>query len=96
MVEVRETEAFKAWRKALKDPRAQKQIVARLTRLTYGLMGDVKPVGEGVSELRIHVGPGYRIYIVERQQVLIIVLTGGDKASQAQDIEKAKALAREI
>ncbi len=68
----------------------------RLARLTRGLLGDVRPVGEGVSELRIHVGPGYRLYMVRRGDVLILLLHGGDKGSQAGDIEKAKAIARSL
>ena len=94
MIEVEETPDFKSWLMDLKDRAAKAVIAGRISRLAFGLMGDVRPVGEGVSELRIHIGPGYRVYIVKRGETLIVVLCGGDKGSQSRDIEKAKALAR--
>ncbi len=96
MIEVLETEAFKTWFAALRDRSAKLAISARLTRLTRGLLGDLRPLGEGVSELRIHVGPGYRVYLVRRGDVLIVLLCGGDKSSQNRDIEKAKVIARSL
>lgn len=96
MIEIVETIGFRAWRAGLRDRQAQQAISMRLARLTRGLLGDVRPVGEGVSELRIHVGPGYRLYMVRRGDVLILLLHGGDKGSQAGDIEKAKAIARSL
>ena len=96
MIEVRQTVEFKDWLTSLKDRMAVTAIAARLERLAYGLKGDVKPVGDGVSELRVHVGPGYRIYFVQRGQVLIVVLSGGEKRSQDRDIARAKVLARNL
>ena len=77
----------------LRDHRARAKIAARIDRLAHGNPGDVEPVGEGVSELRVHYGPGYRVYFVRRGNALIILLCGGDKATQAKDIKSAKALA---
>jgi putative addiction module killer protein len=96
VIEVRETEVFKRWMSSLRDSVAKARIAARVRQLAFGLMGDIGPIGEGVSELRVHVGPGYRIYVVKRGDLLIIVLCAGDKGSQARDIEKAKALARDL
>jgi putative addiction module killer protein len=89
---VRQTETFSAWLRNLRDIRARAKIVARIQRLEDGNPGDVAPVGEGVSELRIHHGPGYRVYYVNRGGELVILLCGGDKASQTRDIEEAKRL----
>ena len=96
MIEVRQTEAFRAWLETLRDRRAAAKIAARLARLELGNFGDAEPVGEGVSELRIHYGPGYRAYFVQRGDVLVIMLCGGDKSSQDRDIRRAKAMAREL
>jgi putative addiction module killer protein len=79
----------------LRDERTRASIVARLERLAYGLAGDVKPVGQGISELRIDYGPGYRVYFQKRGNTIIILLCGGDKGSQARDIQTAKRLAKE-
>ena len=95
MVEFRQTETFRRWRKRLKDERARALIASRLDRLAFGHAGDVKPVGQGVSELRIDHGPGYRIYFQRRGDLILILLCGGDKSSQANDIETAKRLAKE-
>jgi putative addiction module killer protein len=92
--ELRQTDAFTAWFEALADRKAVERIAQRLVRLQSGLMGDVKPVGEGISELRIDHGPGYRVYFVQRGTVLIILLCGGDKRTQAKDIGHAKELKR--
>lgn len=91
-----QTDLYKLWFAALRDVRAQARINARLRRVELGGMGDCKPVGEGVSELRIDYGPGYRVYFVQRGYEVIILLAGGDKASQAKDIKSALKLAREL
>lgn len=96
VVEVRQTREFLAWRAGLRDKIVQKRIGARIDRLAFGHFGDVKPVGQGVSELRLDFGPGYRLYFVRRGEMLIVLLCGGDKATQTQDIAKAKRLAREL
>jgi len=96
MMEMRRTAVFRTWLRALRDERAKARIVSRLDRLALGNFGDVKPVGEGVSELRIFYGPGYRVYLVRRGDVLVILLCGGDKGTQARDVEVAKAMAREL
>ena len=96
MIEIRRTAVFRAWLRALRDERAKARIASRIDRLALGNFGDVKPVGEGVSELRIFYGPGYRVYLVRRGDVLVILLCGGDKATQGRDVEVAKALARDL
>jgi putative addiction module killer protein len=95
VIEIRETETFSDWLLALRDSQARARIAARVRRLAFGNPGDVKPVGEGISELRIHYGPGYRVYYVQRGAVLILLLCGGDKTTQSRDIETAKRLAKE-
>jgi putative addiction module killer protein len=90
-----ETEQFRNWLDRLRDGKARVRIDDRLRRLASGNVGDTKSVGDGVQELRLHFGPGYRIYYVWRDGVLIILLCGGDKSSQARDIAKAKELAKE-
>lgn len=96
MPTVRKTHEFERWLRDLRDQRARARILLRLDRLELGNPGDVAPVGEGVSELRIHYGPGYRVYFVERGATLIVLLCGGDKSSQAADIAAAKRLARDL
>jgi putative addiction module killer protein len=96
MIEIRQTEAFSDWVQALKDERAKAKIAARIRRLAFGNPGDVSPVGRGLSELRIHYGPGYRVYFMQRGDVLIVLLCGGDKSSQAKDNTKAKAMAADL
>ena len=96
MIEVLRTEAFSAWLKNLRDERARSRIVGRLKRLAEGNYGDVEPVGEGVSEMRIHYGPGYRLYFVKRGIFIAVVLCGGDKQTQAKDILRAKEIAAEL
>jgi putative addiction module killer protein len=93
MMELIETDTFKKWRKGLKDARAETVIAVRLARLVNGLSGDVKPVGEGIGELRIHYGPGYRVYFKRSGNAIIVLLCGGDKSSQDKDIALAKKLA---
>lgn len=96
MFEVVQTEEFETWLDDLRDTQAQTRIAKRIVRVQSGLLGDVEAVGDGVSELRIHYGPGYRLYFVTRQQVVIILLCGGDKGSQARDIARAKEMAKEV
>ena len=96
MIEIRKTEAFATWLKGLKDHRARAIIAVRIDRLAFGNPGDVKAVGAGISELRIHYGPGYRVYSVQRGKTMIVLLCGGDKGSQARDIKMAKALAADL
>ncbi|HEX4890915.1 MAG TPA: type II toxin-antitoxin system RelE/ParE family toxin [Alphaproteobacteria bacterium] len=95
MLELKQTETFRKWRTRLKDDRARALIASRLDRLAFGHAGDVEPVGQGISELRIHYGPGYRIYFQKRKDTIIILLCGGDKSSQARDIKTAKRLAED-
>jgi putative addiction module killer protein len=95
MIEFRQTETFQKWRIHLKDERIRALIASRLDRLAFGNAGDVKPVGHGISELRIDYGPGYRIYFQRRGNTIIILLCGGDKSTQAKDIQTAKRLAAE-
>ncbi|WP_428406207.1 type II toxin-antitoxin system RelE/ParE family toxin [Methylocystis sp.] len=96
VLEVRKTDAFENWLTGLKDQRGKAKIVARIDRLALGNPGDVAPVGEGVSELRIHFGPGYRVYFVRREKTIVVLLCGGDKGSQERDIAQAKSLATEL
>ena len=96
MTEILETEVFSDWLDGLRDRNARAQVEKRITRLAYGHPGDVVPVGEGVSEMRIHYGPGYRVYFTRHGDELIILLAGGDKGSQRDDINLALTLAREI
>ncbi len=93
MFELRQTEAFRKWRTGLRDVRARALIASRLDRLAFGHTGDAAPVGDGISELRIHHGPGYRVYFKTKGQVVIILLCGGDKSTQTRDIRAAKRLA---
>ena len=95
MPKVVRTEEFSLWVKGLRDARARAKVLLRIDRLELGNPGDVAPVGEGVSELRIHYGPGYRVYIVQRGEEFVVLLCGGDKSSQDADISRAKKLARE-
>jgi putative addiction module killer protein len=96
MIEIRRSEVFVRWFRALGDRRAQERISKRLSRLYYGLLGDAKSVGNGVTELRIDYGPGYRLYLMRRGTVMIVLLCGGDKQSQRRDIDRAKAMADDI
>ena len=95
MIEIRETELFSGWLRGLRDLQARARIAARIRRLAFGNPGDVRPVGEGVSELRLHYGPGYRVYFIQRGKGLIVLLCGGDKTTQENDIAVAKKLAKE-
>jgi putative addiction module killer protein len=96
MYEIRKTDAYVRWLDGLRDIRGRAKVLARVERLLTGNPGDVKPVGEGVSEMRIDYGPGYRVYYTIRRNELIILLAGGDKSTQAADIKKALNLARNL
>src|SRR5215212_3154866 len=94
MIEVRQTLIYAEWFDQLRDRQAQARINVRIRRLSLGNPGDVRPVGEGVSELRIDYGPGYRVYFVQRGAMMVILLCGGDKSTQDRDVRTAKELAR--
>ena len=96
MLEVRQTAVYADWFSGLRDQVARTRIDIRIRRPSLGNPGDVKPVGEGVSELRIDHGPGYRVYFVQRQDVYVLLLVGGDKSSQDKDIRRAKALGLDL
>ena len=94
MKEIRRTDTFIKWIHKLSDSRARYRIYKRIERLAEGNPGDVEPAGEGVSELRIHYGPGYRVYFKDAGKEIIILLCGGDKTTQQEDIARAKEIAR--
>lgn len=96
VTEIRKTETFAKWLDGLKDLRARARILVRIERLAAGNPGDVKPIGEGVSELRIDYGPGYRVYYKQEGLSVVILLAGGDKGTQARNIKTALRLARNL
>jgi putative addiction module killer protein len=96
MIEIFKTKVFASWLTDLRDEQAKKRIAVRVGRLAHGLFGDVKPVGEGVSELRLDFGPGYRVYFQRRGLIVILLLCGGDKGSHERDIVQAKELAASL
>jgi putative addiction module killer protein len=96
LIEIRQTEGYSRWFGSLRDRQARARIDVRIRRLSLGNPGDVRPVGQGVSELRINYGPGYRVYYVQRGQTLVVLLAGGDKGTQARDIKTAIELANEL
>ncbi|NEX16133.1 MAG: addiction module antitoxin RelB [Halochromatium sp.] len=96
MMEVRKTEVYVKWLDGLRDIRARARVLARVERLAAGNPGDAEPVGEGVSELRINYGPGYRVYYKQQGREFVILLAGGDKGSQSRDIKAALRLARNL
>jgi putative addiction module killer protein len=96
VVEIRKTGLFARWLDSLRDLQARARVQARIERLAMGNPGDVKPVGEGVSELRINYGPGYRVYFKQRGREIVILLAGGNKSTQARDIRIALGLARNL
>jgi putative addiction module killer protein len=96
MFEVRQTKVFISWVAGLKDQRAVARVDVRLRRLALGNMGDVKSLGDGVSEIRIDYGPGYRLYFTKQGDRIVVLLCGGDKKRQSADIERAKKMAKEL
>jgi putative addiction module killer protein len=96
VLEVRQTETFMAWFRGVRDRQAKARIMVRIDRLSLGNPGDVRPVGEGVSELRIDYGPGYRVYFLQQGTKVVVLLAGGDKRTQSQDIGIALEMARSI
>lgn len=96
MIEIRQTEVYEQWFDSVRDRQARVRIDARIRRLSLGNPGDVTPVGEGVSELRIDYGPGYRVYFVQRGQALVVLLAGGDRRTQDRDIRTALEMARAL
>jgi putative addiction module killer protein len=96
MIEVHQTDEFKTWLRRLKDDNALVRIVARIRRMEQGNPGDTGSVGSGVMEMRVDYGPGYRVYYVPRGTAIVILLCGGDKRTQARDIKRAHAMAREL
>ena len=94
-MQIVQSDVFTAWLDNVKDERAAARIVTRIRRMEIGNAGDVRPVGEGVSEIRIDYGPGYRVYFTRRGRTLVILLCGGDKKSQRKDIARAKRMAKE-
>ena len=96
MFEIRKTEVYVKWLDSLRDVRARARVLVRVERLAAGNPGDVRPVGEGVSELRIDYGPGYRVYFKKQGRMIVVLLAGGDKRTQSQDVETALRLARNL
>ena len=96
MIEIRKTAVFAKWLDNLRDIRGRARVLVRIERLAAGHAGDVKPVGDGVSEMRINYGPGYRVYFKKRGRALVILLAGGDKGSQSRDIKTALRLSRNL
>ena len=95
MIEIRQTEQVKKWLKALKDSRAKAKILIRIERMREGNFGDINSIGDGYSELKIHQGKGYRVYFANRNNQIILLLCGGDKTTQQDDIKKAKQIAKQ-
>lgn len=96
MYSVEQSKTFRAWLNDLRDGLARVRITARIVMAKEGNLGDCEPVGDGVHEMRVHVGPGYRLYFVHRGQRMIFLLMGGDKASQRRDIKRAKEMAEAL
>jgi putative addiction module killer protein len=96
MIEVRQTEVFASWFANSRDRKAKALVQVRIDRMEVGNFGDVAPVGQGISEMRIAYGPGYRVYFVQKGPIIVILLCGGDKSSQSSDIIKAKAIANQL
>jgi putative addiction module killer protein len=95
MAKLKQTETFRKWLAKLRDERAITAVTSRLDRLAFGHVGDAEAIGQGVSELRIHYGPGYRVYFQQRGDTIIVLLCGGDKSTQSDDIKRALRLAAE-
>lgn len=95
MVEIVKSDTFDRWLRKLRDPQARARVEMRIRRLSLGNAGDVQPIGEGLSEMRVDYGPGYRVYYMQRTRILILLLCGGDKRTQQKDIAKARKIAEE-
>ncbi|MBF0355808.1 MAG: type II toxin-antitoxin system RelE/ParE family toxin [Alphaproteobacteria bacterium] len=95
MIEIFVSDEFSGWFEGLKDRQARVRIQARIDRAGLGNLGDSAPVGDGISEMRVHCGPGYRVYFMQQGGKLIVLLCGGDKGSQTKDIQKAKRIAKD-
>ena len=93
--QLQQTDAFAAWLAHLRDAKGKARILARLESLTHGRLGDTRNVGDGVRELRVHVGPGYRVYFAQTGRIVLLLLCGGDKSTQKRDIERAKRILRD-
>lgn len=96
MPDIKRTDEFSSWLRNLRDIRARAKVISRIERLSLGNPGDVAPVGDGISEMRIHYGPGYRVYYIQRGEEIVVLLCGGDKSSQDSDIRAARKLASEL
>jgi putative addiction module killer protein len=96
LFEIQKTDEFDIWLSGLADQKAKTKIVSRIERLGFGNPGDVKPVGEGLSEMRVPYGPGYRVYYKQTDKTVVLLLCGGDKSTQAKDIKRAKEIADEL
>ena len=96
MLEIRQTVDFERWLNRLRDRTGRAKILVRIRRLAFGNPGDVRPVGNGISEMRIDHGPGYRVYFAQRGAVLVLILCGGDKSTQERDIKRAKEIAARV
>ena len=96
MFQIQRTDVFADWLSRLRDARGKARILSRLESMTQGNLGDTKSVGDGVRELRVRVGPGYRVYFAQRAHIVLLLLCGGDKSTQRRDIDRAKRLLREI
>lgn len=94
MKEIIRSETFSDWLSSLKDSRARSRVLARIDRMKEGNFGDSEPIGDGLSEARIHYGPGYRVYFMQQGDVIVVLLCGGDKSSQSKDIKQAKRIAK--
>ena len=92
MPTIKRTDEFSNWLRNLRDIRARAKVIARIERLALGNPGDVAPVGDGISEMKIHYGPGYRVYYIQRGEEIVVLLCGGDKGTQDRDIERAKEM----
>ncbi|EBW6363798.1 type II toxin-antitoxin system RelE/ParE family toxin [Salmonella enterica subsp. enterica serovar Oranienburg] len=94
MKEIIRSETFSDWLSSLKDSRARSRVLARIDRMREGNFGDAEPIGDGLSEARIHYGPGYRVYFMQQGDVIVVLLCGGDKSSQTKDIKQARRIAK--
>jgi putative addiction module killer protein len=94
--QIQQSDVFSAWLAGLRDPKGKARIVARIESARFGNLGDVKSLGDGVSEMRVHVGPGYRLYFARTGKIVLLLLCGGDKSTQKRDIERARSLRKQL